>query len=888
MTVDLFIRGYKADIGEQHEFVRSFKRTLQFSDLENPTKITTDYTYSCTLPGTSTNKMIFSYIDNGTEPFSFNPAAKYDFILNVNGSLWLKGSIKLDKVTVNKGEVKFSVSFFSTIHDKIVELGNLKLTDLSGVADNNYFNHYLDASSLADFWAGTHSFSHEIRYVPTRAGMYQDFQNSKIMTDGSTGTIPVRTIDIEDDYDEYATKEYRAEYQRPAVSTDFLTKCIIQDSGVTVDASLMSSPLIQDSWLMNPIFNVEAIESDIEGKFNVGASGDISGSSSTWAQAGMYQITPAPDTVFNGVHITPEANCRYLVLECIVRMSARLEKDIDGTAIYMDNNSGESPKPRITAKLYHTGSDYIDNTLAKTEFKLKAYQGHDWISGDIYLGYPWYIQGNGDAGDWCIYYNKQLTNKYPGWSDCYWTPVKMMFLMTPGVQTGTNYSLQFTADRLIYDYNNTAGYNSWIMGGTSGTADRIKFDVRPITDLNDGDLTRVKSAGFQGKTLYYALGEDSWSPLYANMNKILDSSMSQRDFLTDISKMTGCIWDIQGDNISIKTRNNFFSDYEIKDWTDKLDRGSDIEIKPLTYDKATYTMSYKDGDSFLEHQFKEKTGMDYGKQYIDTGYAFNNDEDSLLECIAYNTVMSKGDRKCIILNNSRNPKIQTQTPYEIPMIETKDNGSPKEGPRFVFNCGVTYLEKGEFVYTSHDSAYMRTDEIGGKCWMDTEHRSTIPEVQANTAMCNAIPKFGTRLGMATFDFAKPSISFNGENDTTYPDNISLYQRFWSMYLEDLYSARTRVMTAWFWLSPTDLLTFNFKDFVIIDNKLWHPNKIIDFDISGESLTKVELVEVQNIDAWVNGQDWDFSIDRESGYDNYTDPSSMVIYPPVPENQNDEE
>jgi hypothetical protein len=257
--------------------------------------------------------------------------------------------------------------------------------------------------------------------------------------------------------------------------------------------------------------------------------------------------------------------------------------------------------------------------------------------------------------------------------------------------------------------------------------------------------------------------------------------------------------------------------------------------------------------------------------------------------MAYNTVMSKGDRKCIILNNSRNPKIQTQTPYEIPMIETKDNGSPKEGPRFVFNCGVTYLEKGEYVYTSHDSAYMRTDEIGGKCWMDTEHRSTIPEVMANTAMCNAIPKFCTRLGMATFDFAKPSISFNGENDTTYPDNISLYQRFWSKYLEDLYSAKTRVMTAWFWLSPTDLLTFDFKDFVIIDNKLWHPNKIMDFDISGESLTKVELVEVQNIDAWVSGQDWNFYIPRGE-YDNYSDPGEMVIvYPETEsENQNDEE
>ena len=65
------------------------------------------------------------------------------------------------------------------------------------------------------------------------------------------------------------------------------------------------------------------------------------------------------------------------------------------------------------------------------------------------------------------------------------------------------------------------------------------------------------------------------------------------------------------------------------------------------------------------------------------------------------------------------------------------------------------------------------------------------------------------------------------------------------------------MTADFYLSTMDLLNFTFRDFVIVDNHLYHPNKIIDYDISGETLTRVELVEVHNIDAWVNGQNWTF-------------------------------
>lgn len=885
MQIQLYIRDILADIGDQKEFVRAFKRTLQFSDLDNPTKITTDYTYSCDLPGTDTNRRIFGYIENGTDAYTFNPAAKYGFKLNVNGVLWLTGSVKLDKVTSKSGTLGFSVSFFSTVHDKIVDLGNKKLTDLSGIVANDYYRHYLDCSTMAEFWAGTHQYAGEIRYVPTRAGFYQDFQNDKFMAKGTVGAqVPVATIDVGTEYDEYATKEYRVEYQRPAVSVDFLTKCMIDDNGIEVDASLMSSPIIHDSWMMNPLFNVEAQESDIYGTIpNNSGSSVQQGSSVSWAQGGMTQTTPHESTVFNDVHITPESNCRYVTVECAIRVSMRLEDDRDGAAMYVETSGDENAhRPTINAVLYNTGSDQVTNILPLTKLRMKSFLGHDWISGDMYLGYPWYVQGSGDAGDWCIYWNKELSNTYPGYEDKYWTPVKFSFPLSPGVQTGHNYSLQFTLSDITYAYNTTSGYNSWIMGGTHGTFDRIKIDVIPIESLNAADLNRVKAAGFAGRTLYYAASAESWSPLYANMNYILDSSMSQRQFLTDITKMTGCVWDLSNNGVSIKTRNNFFNGYKVKDWSSKLDRSSGIEITPLTYDKATYTLSYKDGDSFLEHQFKDKMGMDYGKQYIQTGYAFNNDTESLFECTAYNTVMSKGDRMCITFIN-KSPKMQTQTPYELPMIETNDHGSPKEGPRFVFDCGVTYLEKGEYVYITHDSPYMRTDDIGGRCWMDVAGNSA--DVAACRCTLNAIPKFSTRLGMATFDWAKPRISYCGENDNTYPENISLYERFWSNYLGSLYSAETRVMTASFNLSVMDLLNFSFRDFVSIDNRLWHPNKIIDFDISGESLTKVELVEVNDIDAWVNGQNWDFALNRGE-YNNYVDPSSMVIYPPTQENEDE--
>jgi hypothetical protein len=92
------------------------------------------------------------------------------------------------------------------------------------------------------------------------------------------------------------------------------------------------------------------------------------------------------------------------------------------------------------------------------------------------------------------------------------------------------------------------------------------------------------------------------------------------------------------------------------------------------------------------------------------------------------------------------------------------------------------------------------------------------------------------------------------------------------------------MTAWFNLTPTDLLNFSFKDFVIIDGRLWHPNKVMDFDLSGESLTKVELIEVHDIEAWTNGQNWAFSIPAGSPGRNIGDGSVNAFIPEYGSNE----
>ena len=107
MTIDLFINNIKADIGDKDAFARTFKQTKQFSDLENPSKIVTDYAYSISLPGTSTNRSIFGYIESGTDPYSFNPNAKHPYVLNVNGYMFSQGTCQLTEVSVESGKIVY-------------------------------------------------------------------------------------------------------------------------------------------------------------------------------------------------------------------------------------------------------------------------------------------------------------------------------------------------------------------------------------------------------------------------------------------------------------------------------------------------------------------------------------------------------------------------------------------------------------------------------------------------------------------------------------------------------------------------------------------------------------------------------------------------------------
>ena len=91
-------------------------------------------------------------------------------------------------------------------------------------------------------------------------------------------------------------------------------------------------------------------------------------------------------------------------------------------------------------------------------------------------------------------------------------------------------------------------------------------------------------------------------------------------------------------------------------------------------------------------------------------------------------------------------------------------------------------------------------------------------------------------------FEKPSGSIN-----------YIYDNFWKNFIDERYSVQSKKLTAYFYLTPEDYKRINFRQFVKIENTIYHVNRIVDYDFDTNSPTKVELVQVWNTDAYTEGQ-----------------------------------
>ena len=301
------------------------------------------------------------------------------------------------------------------------------------------------------------------------------------------------------------------------------------------------------------------------------------------------------------------------------------------------------------------------------------------------------------------------------------------------------------------------------------------------------------------------------------------------------------------------SRNKFFSGYEIFDWSDKVDRKCDFVLEPLCFSNKYVCFNVEQGKGERLEKYMSKYNLGYGAKKIDTEYQFNTETEDFFEGIQPSVVATKAQFSR--LDNTTDPDSANFRGYNYKITPTEqyvdnDNGGENAG-----NFGAFYFWDG----------VMEPDERlgfisnGYPCILvsdDTDFQISHDEYCWNMSgtyfvRCYHLPK------ISTISEDNWSIHFESPREYYFEKPAGeikyIYNEFWKNFIDERYSVQNKKLTAYFYLTPEDYKKITFRQFVKIENTLYHVNRIFDYDFDTNSPTKVELVQVWNLDAYTNGQ-----------------------------------
>jgi hypothetical protein len=124
---------------------------------------------------------------------------------------------------------------------------------------------------------------------------------------------------------------------------------------------------------------------------------------------------------------------------------------------------------------------------------------------------------------------------------------------------------------------------------------------------------------------------------------------------------------------------------------------------------------------------------------------------------------------------------------------------------------------------------------------------------------------------------------NGFTGTPQVTNAGLFNVYHRNYINEITDKDSKVMTALFYLEPTDINTLDFRDQIVIDNAYWRLNKVMNYNPFKEGLTKVELIKVKDVVRF-NNESKDLNSGGFLGKERMPNPSTEIKtngnkYPP---------
>lgn len=777
---------------EKLDTFEDFNISLNYAitDITDITKRKTNFSKTIELPGTPNNNLFFKQIfDVNIDNITFNPTFRPPVTVRVGDNDVITGNLQLINVVVNNNEITYEVVIAGTLKNIISDIKDYYLTDL----DLSEYNHIRNRDNIIDSWDYKVRINGNLTSVDKGIGYVYPY-----IVNGNSS-------DIFDNWYVYDTY--------PSIYVKTYMDKLFQFAGYTYTSEFFNSDYFKSLIIPYNSDLIQLSEEEIEEKsVIVGVDGSkperITGSVATgyadWF--GDHIIEYDDPWYYDGV-VWP-----YLSRE-------------SGTvgSVEFRNNTSSTENRWFNQRMEINQTGYYDISFdGKLVPKWFSDDGQDirW-KGDGVVQYIYYLIKIDPSGANTILDQSGVGPFPPGiYGTQDYVPSNTSFNSSPWYDTEALLNVNLSAN------------NVWLEDGSFIS---IRFGVRwPSTVKWDIDgvlfnqnqkmnLRMTLAESIDGQPTQYSIrpstNENFSTTTPINMNQV-SHKIKMESFFLDIVKMFNLI--IQDNpnkenDLIIEPRDDYFeSKQKVLDWNLKIDNDSDKIMTPMSeLDFDTYTFTYKEDSDYLNEDYQEAYKRIWGDKIIQTENNFSKKEEKLqlLFSPTPNGSFNINDRVAPFFakleNNELSPK---KVNYRILFYDG------------TIQCDEWYLK--DFPNSTNYTTLNRYPYTGmfNHPYEGTEDLSFEP----------------------TNVFYYSSIIGGVPNPVDTIPNSNLFNRFHKNTFRTINNRNSRLLKAYFHLTPKDIATFDFRDIIFLDGSYWRVNEINNYDpANSDSLTEVILYKEIN-------------------------------------------
>ena len=943
--ISIYVNNNKLDLYDDIDI----NLNLNVDNILDPTTILNNYTKTILVPNTTNNSEIFQNIGSINKTYNSNitnefyPFRKTSFELYNDDYILFTGYLKLSNIIKTSNEVTdFEINLFGELGVFFNSFTGETFRDLTfpeitttGIQDTDAdLNFIINKEEILNHWQNnkidTIVPSNDIRNVLTFMhadnGMHPNFDNNKVEFNNYYYYFQDNynenyiwfyddTYTMGKEYSEHYLRSYRSYLQRPAVYCKYIFDKIIKSKGYTYDGDFFND---SNPYWYNTVIPIT--EDRIKYDFKNNIINEIYTSFPHTEQL----IMDLPIGTFESSYIIPTDDPhgidisiikdKIFYIEGIVKLKFELlyylpVKFFTTVALSLDyilydefdnelsNTLNEYYDPLADTYMgnIQTTFNFIKQT---TDVNLQKYDDKK-IRKDFYLSLG---SGNDNSS-----FPGDFRNNTDGF--CYYNDFDLNTLILNYDQfvSLVNYP---TAKYLKIRVNIKNTDTNGIKVRNINSYDTYDCDMKVyLTEFTSGVLSSNNSINYNKVKKMQDIRSHS------NVNKYnIVPNINQLDFLKHFIKIHGLyvtIDKLDNKKINFKTRDEYFKNYSLIDWSDKLDYSKNIEINPLNFDIKYLDFSYKeDNNLYLNKLYKNNNDNEYSNILIDTEYEFNNSTKKILDTIFiapivyreinslygndkynnYNDIVDIKSNNNFInwsgygLNNLSN----RVCPAFFKSVEKKEfisiqpsiyfcNGLKMlDGlPTPLGNIRLVYGEGNEidnyntpYTFITDDTYNMMKNKKyhHNLRFIDTYYGVYFGNEKGVDNFCTGPTIDNNKQGYSYLQFSehykdnynfshslninKPNEVYYDLTDAQYNTGATLYNKFFKKFYDDRYNANTKILTAYFNLSINDINNFEFNNIIFLNDKYYIVNKIIDFNLTNIQTTKVELVSINDLNNYV--------------------------------------